>query len=169
MGQFFILRSRKFVDWNSPVFLKRYSFICSTYTSNECFFIISNNFKQKKKPWSTILSPSPSPSGTFWTRSRLPRLFIQDGGVSARGSRQNMPSLHAKTQGATRVQQFANALNRIFKSNLSLNDFKWLLTKLELSCVRNIIPRSRKRLWNGHPVLNQKLQNHNPVRWHIPV
>ena len=52
------------------------------------------------------------------------RLFIQDGGVSARGSRQNMPALQAKTQGATRVQQFANALNRIFKSNLSLNDFK---------------------------------------------
>ena len=35
------------------------------------------------------------------------RLFIQDGGVSARGSRQNTPSLHAKTQGVTRVQQFA--------------------------------------------------------------
>ena len=74
------------------------------------------------------------------------RLFIQDGGVSARGSRQITPALHAKTQGATKVQQFANALNRIFKSNLSLNNFKWLLTKLELSCVRNIIPRSRKRL-----------------------
>ena len=39
-----------------------------------------------------------------------------------------------------------NALNHIFKSNLSLNNFKWLLTKLELSRVRNIIPRSRKRL-----------------------
>ena len=39
-----------------------------------------------------------------------------------------------------------NALNHVFKSNLSLNNFKWLLTKLELSCVRNIIPRSRKRL-----------------------
>ena len=39
-----------------------------------------------------------------------------------------------------------NALNRIFKSNLSLNTFKWLLTKVELSCARNIIPRSRKRL-----------------------
>ena len=42
-----------------------------------------------------------------------------------------------------RVQQeynnlLFNALNRIFKSNLSLNNFKWLLTKLELSCVRNI-------------------------------
>ena len=32
------------------------------------------------------------------------RLFIQDGGVSARGSRQNTPALHAKTQGATRVR-----------------------------------------------------------------
>ena len=28
-----------------------------------------------------------------------------------------------------------NALNRIFKSNLSLNTFKWLLTKVDLSCV----------------------------------
>ena len=54
MGQFFILRSRKFVNWNSPVFLKRYYFICSTYTSNKCFIIISDNFKQKIKPWSTI-------------------------------------------------------------------------------------------------------------------
>ena len=53
MGQFFILRSRKFVNWNSPVFLKRYFFICSTYTSNKCFILISNNFKQKIKPWST--------------------------------------------------------------------------------------------------------------------
>ena len=35
------------------------------------------------------------------------RLFIQDGGVSARGSRQNAPALHAKTQVATREQQFA--------------------------------------------------------------
>ena len=51
----------------------------------------------------------------------------------------------------SRVQQeynglLANALNRIFKSNLSLNTFKWLLTKVELSCVRNIIPLSRNRL-----------------------
>ena len=46
-----------------------------------------------------------------------------------------------------------NALNRIFKSNLSFNNVKWLLIKLELSCVRNIIPRSRKRLWNRYPVL----------------
>ena len=53
----------------------------------------------------------------------------------------------------SRLQQeynsvLVNALNRIFKSNLSLNNFKWLLTKLELSHVRNIILRSRKRLWN---------------------
>ena len=45
----------------------------------------------------------------------------------------------------SKVQQeyeglLVNALNRIFKSNLSLNNFKWLLTKVELSCVRNIIP-----------------------------
>ena len=38
----------------------------------------------------------------------------------------------------SRVQQEynglrVNALNRIFKSNLSLNAFKWLLTKVELS------------------------------------
>ena len=49
-----------------------------------------------------------------------------------------------------RVQQeynslLVNALNRIFKSNPSLNNFKWLLTKLELSCVRKIIPRTKKR------------------------
>ena len=51
----------------------------------------------------------------------------------------------------SKVQQeykglLVNALNRIFKSNWALNNFKWLLTKVELSCVRNIIPRSRKRL-----------------------
>ena len=49
-----------------------------------------------------------------------------------------------------RVQQeynslLVNALNRIFKSNLPLNNFKWLLTKLEYSCVRNILPG------NGYP------------------
>ena len=74
----------------------------------------------------------------------------------------------------SRVQQeyngfLVNALNRIFKSNLSVNTFKWLPTKMELSCVRNIIPRSRKRLWNGYPVLNQELQNHDPFGRHIPV
>ena len=55
MGQFFMPRSRKLkINWNSPVFLKRYFFICSTYTSNKCFIITSNNFKKKIKPWSTI-------------------------------------------------------------------------------------------------------------------
>ena len=34
------------------------------------------------------------------------RLFIQDGVVSARGSLQNTPALHAEAQGATRVQKF---------------------------------------------------------------
>ena len=62
-----------------------------------------------------------------------------------------------------------NTLNRIFKINLSLNTFKWLLTKAELLCVRNFIPRSRKRLWNGYPVLNQELQSHDPVGRHVPV
>ena len=74
----------------------------------------------------------------------------------------------------SRVQQeynslLVNSLNRIFKSNLSLNTFKWLLTKVELSCVRNIIPHSRKGLRNGYPVLNQELQNHDPFGRHIPV
>ena len=52
----------------------------------------------------------------------------------------------------SRVQEeynslLVNALDRIFKSNLFLNKkVKWLLTKLELSYVPNIIPRSRKRL-----------------------
>ena len=69
------------------------------------------------------------------------------GDTVARGSRQNTPALHAKTHGATRVQLVVvNALNRIYKSNLSLNNFKWLLTKLELSRVPDIIPCSRKRL-----------------------
>ena len=40
---------------NGPIFYtlflqKRCFFICSTYTSNKCFFIISNNFTQKIKP-----------------------------------------------------------------------------------------------------------------------
>ena len=67
-----------------------------------------------------------------------------------------------------RVQQeynslLVNALIRIFKSNLFLNNFKWLLTKLELSCVRNIIPSSRKRLKKGFPVLNQELSITTPL------
>ena len=51
----------------------------------------------------------------------------------------------------------------VFLRDLSLNNFKWLLAKLELWCIRNITPRFRKRLWNGYPILNQELQNHDPV------
>ena len=55
-----------------------------------------------------------------------------------------------------RVQQdynssLVNALNRIFKSNQALNSFKWLLTKLELSCVRNIISISEAFSRTGYP------------------
>ena len=55
----------------------------------------------------------------------------------------------------SRVQQesnslLVNALNRIFK-NPSLNNFKWLLTKLELSCIRNIIPRSKSGASKSRP------------------
>jgi len=31
----------------------------------------------------------------------------------------------------------------------------------------DIIPRSRKHLWNGYPVLDQESQNHDPVGRHI--
>ena len=34
---------------------------------------------------------------------------------------------------------FFNSLNRIFKGNLTSNNFRWLLIKLELSCVQNIL------------------------------
>ena len=69
-----------------------------------------------------LLSPSPSkspsPSGTLWTRSRLISKMAELA-LAARSRpgrikvvyppclRQNTPALHAKTQGATRVQQFA--------------------------------------------------------------
>ena len=110
------------------------------------------------KPWSTIyLFPI-----LLWTRSRLPRASkMAESALAAR------PTAGAKIRPPCtlkhRVQQeyyslVVNALNRIFKNNLPSNNFKWLLTKLKLSCVRNIIPRYRKRLWNGYPVLNQKLQ-----------
>ena len=110
-----------------------------------------------------LLSPSPSPSGTLWTCSRLVRAYLSKIAESALAARVKIrPPCMLKH----RVQQeynslLVNALNRIFKSNLSLNNFKWLLTKVELSCVRNIIPRSRKRLLNGYPVLNLELQNHD--------
>ena len=55
-----------------------------------------------------LLSPSPSPSGTLWTRSRRPRAYLSKMAKSALAPRaQNTPALRAKTQGATRVQQFA--------------------------------------------------------------
>ena len=150
MGQFFILRSRKFVNWNSPVFLRRYFFICLTYTSNKCFFIIirsafpvhvdtmrlimTQNLSTHTEPRSKLtiflllprpflLSLSPSPSGTSFQTSA--HLSIQDGGVSARGSRQiRLPCMLKH-----RVQQeynslLVNALNHIFKSNLSLINFQ---------------------------------------------
>ena len=72
----------------------------------------------------------------------------------------------------SRVQQeynslLVNALNRIFKavcpwiiSNGCLQ--KWSFRAFE-------IPLSRNRLWNEYPVLNQELQNHDPVGWHIPA
>ena len=109
-----------------------------------------------------LLSPSPSPSGTLWTCSRLVRAYLSKIAESALAARAKIrPPCMLKH----RVQQeynslLVNALNCIFKSNWSL-DNKWLLTKLELLCIRNIIPRSRKRLLNGYPVLNLELQNHD--------
>ena len=109
-----------------------------------------------------LLSPSPSPSGTLWTCSRLVRAYLSKIAESALAARAKIrPPCMLKH----RVQQeynslLVNALNCIFKSNWSLNN-KWLLTKLELLCIRNIIPRSRKRLLNGYPVLNLELQNHD--------
>ena len=109
-----------------------------------------------------LLSPSPSPSGTLWTRSRLPRAYLSKMAESALAARAKIrPPCTLKH----RVQQeynslLVNALNCIFKSNWSLNN-KWLLTKLELLCIRKIILRSRKRLFNRYPVLNQELQNHD--------
>ena len=44
-----------------------------------------------------------------------------------------------------------NALNCSFKSSLSFNNFKWLLTKLGLSCVRNTIPRSKSGASKSRP------------------
>ena len=128
---------------------------------------------KKKKTWICIflLSPSPSPSGTLWTRSKLPRAYLSKMAESALAARaKTRPPCTLKH----RVQQeynrlLVNALTRIFKSNLSLNKFKCLLTKVALSCVPTIIPRFRKLLWNGYPVLNQELQNHDPVGQHIPV
>ena len=97
---------------------------------------------------SFLLRLSPSPSGKLRTHSRLLRAYLSKMAESALAARAKIrPPCTLKH----RVQQeynslLANALNRIFKSNLSLNNFKWLLTKPEFSCVRNTMPRSRKRL-----------------------
>ena len=37
------------------------------------------------------------------------------------------------------------------------------MTAYKTEAVISIIPRSRKRLRNGYPALNQELQNHDPV------
>ena len=92
-----------------------------------------------------LLSPSPSPLGTLWSRSRLPRAYLSKMAESALVAR---AKIRPPCTLNYRVPQeynslLVNALNRIFKSNLSLNNFKWLLTKLEISCVLNIIPRCR--------------------------
>ena len=100
-----------------------------------------------------LLSPSPSPLGTLWTRSRPPRAYLSKTAESALAARAKIrPPCTLKH----RVQQeynslLVNALNRSFKSNLFLNNFKWLLTKLELSCVRNIIPRSKSGASKSRP------------------
>ena len=127
-----------------------------------------------------VPSPPPSlsfepvsiwPLGTLWTHSRLPHAYLFKMVESALVA---CAKIRPPCMLKQRLQQeynslLVNALNCIVKSNLSLNNFKWLLTKLELSCVWNIIPRSRKRLWNGYHVLNQELQNHDPVGQHTPV
>ena len=82
----------------------------------------------------------------------------------------NGPIFYTPFWGATRVKQFAWHWTVFLKAICPwIKKVKWLLTKLELSHVRNIIPRSRKRLWNGYPVLNKERQNHDPVGRHIPV
>ena len=95
-----------------------------------------------------LLSLSPSPLGTLWTRSRLPHAYLFKMAESAFAA---CAKIRPPCMLKHRLQQeynslLVNALNCIVKSNLSLNNFKWLLTKLELLCIRNIIPRSRKRL-----------------------
>ena len=86
--------------------------------------------------------------GTLWTRSRLPRAYLSKMAESALVARAKIrPPCTLKHRVPQEYNSLlVNAFNRIFKSNLSVNNFKWLLTKLEISCVRNIIHRSRKRL-----------------------
>ena len=89
---------------------------------------------------------------TSWSRSRLPRAYLSKmASALAAHTKIRLPCMLKH-----RVQQkynslLVNALNRIFKSNLSLNNFRWLLTKLELSCVRNVIPRSKSGASKSRP------------------
>ena len=89
-----------------------------------------------------LLSPSPSPSGTSWTRSRLPRAYLSKMAESALSTRAKIrPPCTLKH----RVQQeynslLVNALNRFFKSNLSLNNFKWLLTNWSFRAFEILYP-----------------------------
>ena len=122
-------------------------------------------------PPPSLFSLSPSPLGTLWTHSRLPHAYLFKMVESAlvACAKIRPPCMLKQRLHQEYNSLLVNALNCIVKSNLSLNNFKWLLTKLELLYIRNIIPRSRKHLWNGYHVLNQELQNHDPVGRHTPV
>ena len=76
-----------------------------------------------------LLSPSPSPLGTLWTRSRLPRVYLSKMAESALVARAKIrPSCTLKHRVPQEYNSLlVNAFNRIFKSNQSLNNFKWLL------------------------------------------
>ena len=76
-----------------------------------------------------LLSPSPSPLGTLWTRSRLPRAYLSKMAESALVARAKIrPSCTLKHRVPQEYNSLlVNAFNRIFKSNQSLNNFKWLL------------------------------------------
>ena len=81
--------------------------------------IMTQNLSPHTEAWSKANDfPSPPSSLSFepvsislgYIMDSFPTsacLFIQDGRVSTRDSCQDTPALHAKTQGATRVQQFA--------------------------------------------------------------
>ena len=76
-----------------------------------------------------LLSPSPSPLGTLWTRSRLPRAYLSKMAESALVARAKIrPPCTLKHRVPQEYNSLlVNAFNRIFKSNQSLNNFKWLL------------------------------------------
>ena len=76
-----------------------------------------------------LLSPSPSPLGTLWTRSRLPRAYLSKMAESAPVARAKIrPPCTLKHRVPQEYNSLlVNAFNRIFKSNQSLNNFKWLL------------------------------------------